>query len=332
MKTIILLSAAALITASTYTAREKSPAAVNYTPVVSQSTLGWQDTLPVPVQIKSAFATKYPSATKVTWYSYKPGTVKPETTDWYYGMDATDFYVTFYQDDADYIAWYDNGKWIRSAKKIDNTELPDVVSRVLMTEYPGFVITDVDYETDMGQSIYEVKLEKGNTKWNVHVNPSGAIVKKKQRTLNTAQANAAMVADFESRFPNASSVVWYSYSPDERVEVIPTDWDYNMDVTDYEVRFMSDGTEYVAYYDNGTWVRSDIHTFDASKLPASVNQSINKEFAGYSIKDVDREDNATRVVYEVELQKGTDKCKIHYAADGSIVKKKCRTDGVKSKS
>ena len=332
MKTIILISAAALISAGTYSLGDNGKAPAKYTPIMTQSILGWQDTLPVPVQIKTAFTTKYPNATKVTWYNYKPGTMKPEAADWYSVMDPTDYYVTFYMDDADYVAWYDNGKWIRSAKKIDNTELPDVVSRVLATEYPGFVITDVDYETDLGQSIYEVKLEKGNIKWNVHVNPSGAIVKKKQRTLSTAQANAAMVSDFESRFPNASSVVWYAYSPDERVEVMPTDWGYNMDATDYEVRFMADGTEYVAFYDNGAWTRTDVHTFDVSKLPASVNQSINREFAGYSIKDVDREDNATRILYEVELQKGNDKCKIHYSADGSVVKKKCRTDGVKTKS
>jgi len=332
MKTIILLSAAVVLAASTYLPGKTSPAAVKYTPVISKAMIGWTDTLPVPVQIKTSFNKMYPTATKVVWYGYKPGTVKPDATEWYYNLDPTDYYVTFYHEDADYVAWYDNGNWIRTAKNLDNTELPDVVSRVLSTEYPGYVITDVDYETDRSQSLYEVKLEKGNSKWNVHVNPNGAIIKKKQRTLNAAQTNATMMSDFESRFPNASSVTWYSYSPDEIVEVVPTDWDYNMDVTDYEVHFITDGTEHVAWYDNGAWVRSEIYTIDASKLPASVNQSISKEFAGYSIKDVDREDNATQVVYEVELQKGNDKCKIHYTPDGSVVKKKCRVDGAKSKS
>ena len=86
-----------------------------------------------------------------------------------------------------------------------------------------------------------------------------------------------------------------------------------------------------AAIDNGQWLRAESYLIDQSKLPSSVSQAINKEFTGYTIKDVDREDNATQVLYEVELQKGTDKCKIHYATDGSVVKKKCRIAGVKTK-
>ncbi|HEX7844647.1 MAG TPA: hypothetical protein VF476_02535, partial [Chitinophagaceae bacterium] len=82
----------------------------------------------------------------------------------------------------------------------------------------------------------------------------------------------------------------------------------------------------------GGWIYSESYTFDRSKLPSAVSNAINTQYAGYTIKDVSREDNSSRILYEVELTRGNDKCKLHYAADGAVVKKKCRTDGVKTKS
>ena len=57
MKTIILISAAALISAGTYSLGDNGKAPAKYSPIMTQSILGWQDTLPVPVQIKTAFTT-----------------------------------------------------------------------------------------------------------------------------------------------------------------------------------------------------------------------------------------------------------------------------------
>jgi uncharacterized membrane protein YkoI len=332
MKALLLLFAAVLITSSNAFSKSTSP---NSPGIVSiqEATLSPEDTIPVPATIRTAFATKYPNATSVKWYRYNPGTMKVEPGMWYSTLDPSDYYVSFVWEDADYVAWYDNGAWIHSSRKIDNTQLPDVVSRIITTEYPGYIVTDVDHEMDKGQSLYEVDLEKADQKWVLHINEAGAIVKKKQRNVSRAEPETVMVTDFETRYPNATAVTWYKFSPREPVEILPSDWDYNLDASDYEVRFVgSDGSEYVAWYDNGTWVRGEAYTFDASKLPSAVSQAINKDFNGYMIKDVDREDNTSRVVYEVELEKGVDKCKIHYAADGSIVKKKCRLEGVKTKS
>ena len=334
MKAIILLMFTAIFAAQNSASANNTPSTIHEEAafIMSSNIDNWQDTIPVPATIRTTFNTRYPNASNVKWYRYTPDAMKVDASEWYSTLDQSDYYVSFNWEDADYVAWYDNGTWIRSSKRIDNTDLPDVVSRVLSTEYPGFIITDVDMEMDKGQTLYEVDLEKGNMKWNVHLTPAGAVIKKKDRSLTTAQVAETMVSDFQTRYPNASEITWYAYSPRERVEILPTDWDYGMDVKDYEVRFISDGTEYVAWYDNGNWLRSEVYTFDASKLPASINTAINTEFVGYTIKDVDREDNANQVLYEVELQKGNDKCKIHYATDGSVVKRKCRVAGVKTKS
>ena len=288
------------------------------------------DTMP-PAKIQSSFTAKYPNASNVKWYRYTP-TTKVEPGYWYSNLDANDYYVSFVMNDDDYIAWYDNENWIYSTHRIDNTELPAAVNQAIGAEYPGFIVTDVDMEHDSKQQLYEVKLQKGNERWNVHYTPTGTVFKKKQKNLTPATAESAMVTDFESRYPGASEVVWYRYDPIDRVEILPSDWNYSMDANDYQVVFNADGNQYVAYYDNGSWIYSETYKFDRTKLPAAVNSAINSEYAGYTIKDVSREDNRSRVVYEVELMKGNDKCKIHYGADGSVVKKKCRTDGVKTKS
>lgn len=293
--------------------------------VVSCSTA---DTVIVPVTVRTSFDTKYPKATRITWYQYAPDkTMQVDPTAWYYGLDDKDYYVTFNWQDADYIAWYDNGTWIRSSQRIDDIDLPADVMRAINTQYPGYTIADVDMERDNKQELYEVKLVKGDSKWNVHYTPTGTVARKKERHLTKYDPQADMTADFTTRFPNSSDVVWYRYDPDARIDVYPTDWSYNMDANDYEVKFKMDGTDYSAWYDNGKWVRTESMTMNTNttKLPANINDLLKTQYSGYTIKDVETEQSSTRTVYEIELAKGNEKCKVFYTAEGAIIKKKCRT-------
>jgi uncharacterized membrane protein YkoI len=293
----------------------------------SAITCATADTVIVPGTIRTSFDTKYPKATKVMWYQYTPDKTQPaDPTAWYYGLDDKDYYVTFNWQDADYIAWYDNGNWIRSSQNIDNIDLPADVMRAINTQYPGFRIADVDMERDNKQELYEVKLVKGDTKWNVHYLANGTVARKKERHLNKYDPQADMTTDFTTRFPNASEVVWYRYTPEDRVDILPTDWDYNMDASDYEVRFKMDGTDYQAWYNDGKWVRSEAALMgNTSKLPATINDMLKTQYAGYTVKDVETEQNSDRTIYEIELAKGNEKCKVHYTSEGAIIKKKCRT-------
>jgi len=285
------------------------------------------DTVIVPVAIQTSFDTKYPKATKVMWYQYAPDKTQPvDPTVWYYGLDDKDYYVTFNWQDADYIAWYDNGNWIRSSQNIDNIDLPADVMRAINTQYPGFRIADVDMERDNKQELYEVKLVKGDTKWNVHYLANGTVARKKERHLSKYDPQAEMTTDFTTRFPNSTEVVWYRYTPEDRVDVLPTDWDYNMDASDYEVRFKMDNTDYQAWYNDGKWVRSEaVLMGNTSKLPTNITDMLKTQYAGYTVKDVETEQNSNRTIYEIELAKGNEKCKVHYTSEGAIIKKKCRT-------
>ena len=326
MKTFSILLLAALLAGSNpFRSSDENISSKDLTKsVVSSLTV---DTVIVPVAIRTSFDTKYPKATKVMWYQYTPD--KAQVTDptiWYYGLDDKDYYVTFNWQDADYIAWYDNGNWIRSSQNIDNIDLPADVMRSINTQYPGYRIADVDLEHDSKQTLYEVKLVKGDAKWNVHYTPTGTVARKKERHLTKYDPQAEMTTDFTTRFPNSTEVVWYRYAPEDRTDLYPTDWNYSMDANDYEVRFKMNGTDYSAWYDDGKWVRSEaIMMTNNTTLPANINELLRTQYSGYTIKDVETEQSSTRTVYEIELAKGNEKCKVFYTAEGAIIKKKCRT-------
>lgn len=325
MKTLSLLLITALIAGSSFF--KPSEKVYSTEDLVKYSVAGsTDDTVIVPVAIRTSFDAKYPKATKVIWYQYTPDKTMPADPEvWYYGLDDKDYYVTFNWNDADYIAWYDNGNWIRSSQTIDDIDLPADVMRAINTQYPGYRIQDVDLEHDNKQELYEVKLIKGDSKWNVHYTANGNVARKKERHMNKSNPQAEMTSDFSTRYPNASEVVWYTYTPDERVEVLPTDWDYGMDASDYEVRFKMDGSDYQAWYNDGKWVRSEVVMTNPAKLPANINTLLQTQYNGYTIKDVETDQNNNRTVYEIALTKGNEKCKVFYTSDGAIIKKKCRT-------
>lgn len=327
MKTFSILLFAALFAGSNLFTTDEDLSSKDLTKasIISCATA---DTVIVPVTIRTSFDTKYPKASRIMWYQYAPDKTMPaDPTVWYYGLDDKDYYVTFNWQDADYIAWYDNGNWIRSSQRIDDIDLPADVMRAINTQYPGYTIADVDMERDNKQELYEVKLVKGDSKWNVHYNANGSVARKKERHLIKYDPQAEMTTDFTTRFPNSSDVVWYRYDTDGRVEVYPTDWNFNMDANDYEVRFKMDNTDYSAWYDNGKWVRTESMTMNTNttKLPANINDLLKAQYSGYTIKDVETEQSSTRTVYEIELAKGNEKCKVHYTSEGAIIKKKCRT-------
>ena len=326
MKALIIFFLAVVVSAAAFS-KNNLGNSVNNNSLVIKKPVYAQDTVPVPYAIRQSFETKYPKSSRVMWYKYSPGTTKAEPGMWYSTMDENDYYVTYNWNDADYVSWYDNGTWIRSATTIDDSELPTSVSNAINSEFPGFVVTDVELDNEKGQTLYEVRLAKGDKRWKVHYNAAGAVLKKKPKDLTKTTAANAVVTDFQTRYPGATAVSWYAYSPyDDTYEMVATDWEYTMhDPNDLQVNYTLDGVDYVAFYDNGSWLRSESMTYNSNKLPGAVSNAINAQYAGYSIKDVDREDRSSGVVYEVELAKGNDRCKLHYSADGNLVSKKCRT-------
>ena len=142
---------------------------------------------------------------------------------------------------------------------------------------------------------------------------------------------ATTKTSFETKYPNATNVKWSRYEPTDKTTMDPSDWNYNLDENDYYVTFNWDNADYYAYYDDGNWVRATTVIKDHSKLPASVNATLRKEFPDFTIVEVDKEHDKDRTVYEVDLEKGSDKMKVTLDENGTIVKKKGKINDEKVK-
>ena len=154
-------------------------------------------------------------------------------------------------------------------------------------------------------------------------------------TTTDVSANVPQPArtNFESRYPQASNIKWERYEPMTWDEgEWNADWMGTMDTSDYQVNFNWEGMDYTAWYDNGEWIGSSAHLTDNSKLPKAVNDAIHAKYSGYTIKEVDKENDKNKTVYEVKMEKGTDKMKVHFDENGKVVKAKGRVDGEKVKA
>jgi hypothetical protein len=139
--------------------------------------------------------------------------------------------------------------------------------------------------------------------------------------------------NFDSRYPQASNVRWSQYEPVQYDETDwQADWMTTMDTSDYQVNFNWDGMDYIVWYDNGEWLGSSARMTDNSKLPKAVNDAIHDRYSGYTIKEVDKENDKNKTVYEVDLEKGADKLKLHFDENGNVTKAKGKVDGEKVKA
>ena len=134
----------------------------------------------VPDNLRTAFTTKYPTATDITWTPYKQyDRINWEWTGWP-SMDTSYYAVNYTVDNRKHMSWWDKlGKWIGSTSTIeDSTMLPDAVKNTLKNSYAGYRIRDIDEETDNKRTVYEIKLEKGDATARVLIDKNGRILKK----------------------------------------------------------------------------------------------------------------------------------------------------------
>jgi hypothetical protein len=133
-----------------------------------------------PDNVRTAFQTKYPTASDVSWSPYKPyERINWEWTGWP-SMDTSYYVVNYTVDNRPHMSWWDRiGSWIGSSSTIeDSTMLPDPVKKTLKNNYAGYKITSIDEENDKNRIAYEIKLEKGDVRARILVDKNGKILKK----------------------------------------------------------------------------------------------------------------------------------------------------------
>jgi Putative beta-lactamase-inhibitor-like, PepSY-like len=133
-----------------------------------------------PDNVRTAFQTKYPNASDVSWSAYKPyERINWEWTGWP-SMDSSYYVVNYKMDNRNFWSWWDrNTNWIGSSSIVeDSTMLPDPVKKTIKNNYAGYKITSIDEENDKNRIAYEIKLEKGDARAKILVDKNGKILKK----------------------------------------------------------------------------------------------------------------------------------------------------------
>ena len=112
----------------------------------------------VPDAVKAAFATRFPTATKVEWGKESANEYEAE-----FKFNNTDVAANFGKD----------GSWVVTETVIPESELPEAVKVAVNTKYPGAAITLVEKTEKPGDKIiYEVAVKVNGKKETVDINPA----------------------------------------------------------------------------------------------------------------------------------------------------------------
>ncbi|HSN61180.1 MAG TPA: PepSY-like domain-containing protein [Ferruginibacter sp.] len=138
----------------------------------------------------------------------------------------------------------------------------------------------------------------------------------KTTVITTAEVPDTVRVSFTKKYPAIEKVEWVKYEP------IASD-DLDMDDTYYYVRYNNSGTDYTSWYNNqGEWVKTSTRITGNANLPDAVNKTINEQYAGYTIVEIDKENDKNMDMYEIELKNGDAKTKVKILPDGTVFKRK----------
>lgn len=120
--------------------------------------------LQIPEVVSNAFTAKFPSATEVEWEM----------------ESETEYEANFEMEGKEYSAKFDQaGTWLETETAIKVTDLPEVVTKSLNKEFPGYTIDEAEKADTFDKgTVYEVEVEKGEETWVVVVSADGTILKK----------------------------------------------------------------------------------------------------------------------------------------------------------
>lgn len=91
--------------------------------------------------------------------------------------------------------------------------------------------------------------------------------------------------------------------------------------TEWEAEFKMDGKAYSANYDlKAEWIETE-YAITANEIPAAVKTTIDKNYAGYKMKESEISETAKGKVYEFELVKGKSKVEVAFDMNGKLIKK-----------
>jgi hypothetical protein len=117
----------------------------------------------VPEKVSKAFTQKFPNAKSVKWD-------KENETEWEaeFKLNSEEYSANFSTD----------GTWKETEHEIEISDVPTNVKQTIDNEFAGYKIEEAEISETAEGTVYEFKLEKGETEMEVALSPDGKVVKK----------------------------------------------------------------------------------------------------------------------------------------------------------
>ncbi len=103
--------------------------------------------------------------------------------------------------------------------------------------------------------------------------------------------------------------------------VVSTKWERESE-TEFEVSFKENKEEYSAKFEKtGKWLETE-HEMENAQLPASVQNTLKSEFAGFQIKEAEEvETSDLGKIYELALKNKSESYEVKFSSDGKVLNK-----------
>jgi len=123
--------------------------------------------------------------------------------------------------------------------------------------------------------------------------------------LKESEVPAAVKSAFAKRFSTVKQAKWSKENDSA-----------------FEAEFKISGIEQSANFDAaGKWLATETE-MKKTDLPSSVQATLTKEFAGYTIEEAEKAETPAGIFYEVEVEKGKATYELQISPDGKVLSKK----------
>jgi len=115
---------------------------------------------------------------------------------------------------------------------------------------------------------------------------------------------ASVKTAFEEKFVDAKNIKWEKENDSE-----------------WEAEFKFQDMEYSANFTaDGTWVETE-HEIQISDLPTMIKSSVETDYAGFEIGEIEISEKVNGIFYEIEFEQGEEKIELVFDNKGTLVKK-----------
>jgi len=221
------------------------------------------------------------------------------------------------------------------ADKHKKTDLPAAVKTAIEALYPQAVIEEAKVEKE-GLKVYEVELKQDGQEFEVTFAPDGTTIEVEMEVaienLPPAVAEAIAKAAQGANVKEIEQEVTYAVVKLVMLETPQTTYEAELtkDGMECEIELADDGT----VLEKSKWEKDDDDDEDEDdeelvsidQVPAAVKATILKEAQGGTIKEIERENEDGRIIYEAEVIIDGQEVEIEVAADGTLLSKEVEDD------